>query len=72
MINSKAIKARMVELDLCIADVAEAIGKTYATARNKVCGITPFTVQEAELVQGLLDIKDEEFCYFFMAHSRKS
>lgn len=72
MVNSKALKARLVELDMRIADVAEAIGKTYATARNKLCGATPFTVYEAELVQNLLNIPDEEFCYFFMAHSRKS
>lgn len=66
MVNVRALKARMVGLDLTLNDIADCIGKTYATARNKVNGYTPFTVEEAEAVQELLGIDDDEFCFFFM------
>lgn len=72
MVNVRALKARMVELDLTLDDIADAIGKTYATARNKVNGITPFTVHEAEAVQELLGIGDDVFCFYFMSHSREA
>lgn len=66
MVNSKKIKARLVELGLTQADIAKELRIATATVSQKINGVRPLSLDEAEKIANLLNIKDGEFrVYFF-------
>lgn len=71
MINTKELKKLLIDKDLGIKDVALCIGKSYSTALLKINGEVPITLSEADKVQTLLGIRDCDFGFYFMSHSRE-
>lgn len=72
MVNTKAIKKRMIDLDVETKDLAKAIGKQPVTVRQKISNYRPLFLHEAEAFQKVLQIEDEEFCYYFCNHESRS
>lgn len=70
MINTKEIKKRLIDKDLAVADIAVYIGKSYSNAMLKLNGKTPMTLWEAEKIQELLDISNQDFGFYFFSHER--
>lgn len=67
MLNTRKIKARMVELDLTQKDIAEALNIAPATASQKLNGIRPLYLHEAQIIADLLRVEKESFSdYFFV------
>ena len=71
MINTKELKKLLIDKDLGIKDVALCIGKSYSTTLLKINGEVPITLSEADKVQTLLGIRDCDFGFYFMSHSRE-
>lgn len=71
MINTKELKKLLIDKDLGIKDVALCIGKSYSSALLKINGEIPITLSEADKVQTLLEIRDCDFGFYFMSHSRE-
>lgn len=68
MHNIRKIKARLVELGLTQRDVAKTLEIAPATASQKLNGVRPMFLDEAERLSGLLQLNPEEFgTYFFNA-----
>lgn len=68
MHNIRKIKARLVELGLTQRDVAKTLEIAPATASQKLNGVRPMFLDEAERLSGLLQLSPEEFgTYFFNA-----
>lgn len=67
VINTKAIKIRMIEKDISNLDLANAIGKKPVTVRQKISGHRPMFLAEAEVIQEVLDIPDDKFCHYFFS-----
>ena len=66
MLNTRKIKARMVELGLTQKDIADALKIAPATASQKINGIRPLYLHEAQIVARVLKIEDASFGdYFF-------
>lgn len=66
MINSKKIKERAKELGIRQSDIANALGIKQSTACQKINNVRPMSLNEAEIMAELLQIKNEEFgAYFF-------
>ncbi len=66
MPNAEKIKARMAELNITQAGLAEYLGVATPTICQKINNLRPFTLDEAERVAEKLKIKDKEFgAYFF-------
>lgn len=64
--NAEKIKARMAELNITQAGLAEYLGVATPTICQKINNLRPFTLDEAERVAEKLKIKDKEFgAYFF-------
>ena len=70
MINTKEIKKRLIDKDLAVADIAVYIGKSYSNTMLKLNGKTPMTLWEAEKIQELLDISNQDFGFYFFSHER--
>ena len=66
MLNTRKIKARMVELGLTQVDIAAALKIAPATMSQKINGIRPLHLHEAQIVAVVLKIDDASFGdYFF-------
>lgn len=52
----RKISARIALLGLTQRDVAEMMGLSYGTLHNKLCKLTPFTLDEAIQLKQLLGI----------------
>lgn len=66
MINSKKIKERAKELGIRQSDIANALGIKQSTVCQKINNARPMSLNEAEIMAELLEIKNEEFrTYFF-------
>lgn len=65
MPNVKEIKKRMIDTDITYADIAKAIGKSTVSVRQKIYGHRPLFLYEAEIIQRLLHIEDQDFCKYF-------
>ncbi len=50
----RKIVARIAMLGLTRREVADRLGVSYGTLHNKLCNITPFTLQEAILIKSML------------------
>lgn len=67
MINSKKIKARMVELGLTQKDLAKpnVMNCSCPTVSQKLNCKRPITLDEAEALGKLLKLSETEYYYFF-------
>ena len=72
MINTKALKKLMIDKEVGVADIAETIGRSCSTASMKLNGRRDMTFDEAEKIQAVLGIHDEDFAYYFMSHEREA
>jgi len=52
----RKLVARIALLGLTRREVADRLGITYGTLHNKLCAITPFTLNEAIQIKALLSI----------------
>lgn len=71
--NVIEIKRRNLELDISPKDWADCLGVTVKHAYKKINGQSPLTLWQADKIQKLLRIADEEFAFYFLnGHSRIS
>lgn len=68
MPNTRKLKARMVELGLTQKDVAAVLDIAPATASQKLNGIRPLYLHEAQAVANLLKIEASAFSEYFFTH----
>ncbi|MGN0743070.1 MAG: helix-turn-helix domain-containing protein [Candidatus Fimadaptatus sp.] len=66
MINTKAVRHRMVDLDLNNSKLAEACGVSAPYMCSIVKGQKPLTLGIAFKMQKALGVSDDEFCFYFM------
>lgn len=64
--NVIEIKKRNLELNISPKDWAECLGVTLQHAYKKINGKSPLTLWQADRIQNLLDIADEEFAFYFL------
>lgn len=70
MVNTAKLKGRLRELNRTQADLGQAVGLATATISQKINGLRPMTLDEAEAIAVFLGIPDAEFsAYFFKGHS---
>lgn len=67
MLNTKKIKARMVECGVTQRDVANKLEVALPTASQKINGIRPLYLDEAEKLADLLAIEKGTFGSYFFA-----
>lgn len=67
MLNTKKIKGRMVELGLLQKDIAAALNIAQTTVSQKINGVRPMTLQEAERMAKVLNIQNNQFGEYFFA-----
>lgn len=72
MINSKKIKARIVEMGMNQKTVAKALGLSQPAINQKINNVRPMDLCEAEKLCVLLNIKDTEFCDYFFDQKLRS
>ena len=66
MINTRKIKARMVELGITQKDAAKFLCIAQPTINQKINNIRPMDLEEAEKLSNLLQLNIEDFqSYFF-------
>lgn len=68
MLNRNKIKARMTELELTQKDVAEALKIAPSTVSQKINGVRPLYLDEAQKLTEILNIEAGEFSTYFFAH----
>lgn len=64
--NTKKIIGRMQELNLTQKHVAELLGIKQPTLSQKIYGLRPMYVEEAEKMQKILEINDKDFTSYFL------
>lgn len=64
--NVIEIKKRMLDLDISAKDWAECLGLRVQQAYRKINGTSPMTLIQAEKIQKLLQIEDEDFAFYFL------
>lgn len=67
MVNTKKIKARLVELGLTQDDLARKMGLATCTISQKLNNIRPLKLSEANMIAKILDIDDIDFKSYFFA-----
>lgn len=67
MLNVNKIKGRMAELELVQADVAKALNIAQPTACQKLNGVRPMDLNEAEKLAKLLRLDETQFGEYFFA-----
>lgn len=73
MINSKKIKERAKSMGFKQEDIATAWGIKRSTVSQKINNVRPMSLREAEILEELLEISDEEFSeYFFYSGVEQS
>lgn len=68
MVNTKKIRGRMRELGLRQQDVALAMGIAAPTVSQKINGVRPMTLNEAEQMASVLKIANADFGIYFFSH----
>lgn len=68
MINSRKIKARMVEKGLTQKDIANVMGIRTPTVSQKINNIRPMYLKEAEKIVEALEIPLEDFSLYFFSN----
>lgn len=67
MVDSKKIRARMVEMGLHNRDIAETWNCAMSTASQKLNGVRPISLDEANGLARLLKLSEAEYYYFLFA-----
>lgn len=67
MVNTKKIKARLVEIGLTQDDLARKMGLATCTINQKLNNIRPLKLSEANMIAKILDIDDIDFKSYFFA-----
>ena len=67
MINASKLSERMSTLDITVYEVSEVLGYGVSLASRKLYGLSPMTLDDAEKLQKLLKIEDEDFGSYFFA-----
>ena len=66
MVNSRKLKARMVEQNITQSELAKAMSLSQATVNQKINNTRAMTIDEAFFIQNYLSISKDEFkLYFF-------
>lgn len=65
--NVIEIKKRNLELGISPKDWAECLGVSVQHAYKKLNGKSALTLWQADQIQKLLEIKDEEFAFYFLS-----
>lgn len=65
MLNSEMIKARMKEKNVTQKDIANILGIAPPTVSQKINGVRPMDLNEAEVIAKKLDIMPSEFGRYF-------
>lgn len=60
------IKEKVEEKGMTYKELAKLMEMSAYTLRRKIKNIVPITIEEAERMSKILDIKDEEFCSIFL------
>lgn len=68
MINTKELKKLLIDKNLKVSDIAAHIEKSYSSTMLKINGKSSMSLGEAEKIQFLLDIDDNDFCFYFLSH----
>ncbi|SDY14198.1 helix-turn-helix domain-containing protein [Eubacterium barkeri] len=68
MLNTKKIKGRMVELGMTQKDLATEMSLAIPTVNQKINGIRPMSLDEAEVVATVLKIDSRKFGEYFFSH----
>ena len=66
MVDSRKIRARIIELGLSRQQIAAALDISEHTLHNKISGLTPFKADEAYQLAKMLDVEDDMVPYFFV------
>lgn len=66
MINTVAVKKRMLEMGLSNNDLAKKIGSHPSHVSNVVNGHNTLTLGMANKLQHALEISDDDFMHYFM------
>jgi len=67
LINANKIKARIVELGMNQADIAEKMSMAQPTLSQKINNLRPMDLDEAEKLSKILSISESCFCDYFFA-----
>lgn len=71
--NVIEIKKRNLELGITAKDWAKCLDISIQAAYKKINGKSPMTLYQADKIQKLLKIADQDFVFYFMnSHSRVS
>lgn len=65
MVNTLRLKARIVECNETIGSVAIKMNLSNFTLSRKIRNLTSFTLNEAQKLQEILKIPDEEYVRYF-------
>ena len=65
MVNTNKIKARIVEKGKTIAKIAGDMNLTPYTLGKKIRNQSAMTLKEADELQQILEIPDDDFCLYF-------
>lgn len=66
MVDSRKIRARIIELGLSRQQIAAALDVSEHTLHNKINGLTPFKADEAYQLAKMLGVEDDMVPYFFV------
>lgn len=66
MINTNRLIELLVDKNLNISDVATCIRRSHNNTVSKLRNRTPMSLREAEKIQYLLGIEDEDFSFYFL------
>ena len=67
MINTKAIKRRMIDYDYTNSELADKIGVSQSYMSGVINGSKPLTLGMAEKLQEALNIYNDDFAYYFLS-----
>ena len=73
MINSKALRTLMIDQSVTYDQLADLLGLSPVTIRQKIYNVRPMKLSEAEKIQSALHIPDVAFAQiFFMSKSHSA
>ncbi len=67
MVNTRKLKAKLIELGLTQGDLADKLGISTCTVNQKINNVRPLKLSEANKIAKILKIKDWEFKDYFFA-----
>ena len=67
MFNEKQFKKKLIDSDLTLKEIAQAVGISETTLYRKIRGITDFSRNEMSIIKSKLNLDTEEFEQIFFA-----